>query len=129
MSTDFSFQLNLINSCLQFVANVGSWFLSGWFGRRTIYLWDTAFNFTMLILLCLCASIKQTASTNYAKACLGIIISFVYSGTLGPISYSIIAEISSVRLRALSTGVCRAAYCVAEIPMIYLASKMLNPTG
>jgi SP family general alpha glucoside:H+ symporter-like MFS transporter len=29
----------------------------------------------------------------------------------------------------LSTGVGRAAYYVAEIPMIYLASQMLNPTG
>lgn len=48
---------------------------------------------------------------------------------MGPISYTIIAETSSVRLRALSTGVGRAAYYVAEIPMIYLASKMLNPTG
>ena len=129
MSSDFSFQLNLINSCLQFVANVGSWFLSGWFGRRTIYLWGTAFNFTLLILLGLCASIKQNTSTNYAQACLGVIISFVYAGTLGPISYSIIAETSSVRLRSLSTGVGRAAYYVAEIPMIYLASRMLNPTG
>lgn len=129
MSNDFSFQLNLINSCLQFVANAGSWFLASWFGRRTIYLWGTAFNFTMLILLGICASIKQNSSTNYAQACLGVIISFVYAGTLGPISYTIIAETSSVRLRALSTGVGRAAYYVAEIPMIYLASQMLNPTG
>ncbi|KAF2681826.1 maltose permease [Lentithecium fluviatile CBS 122367] len=129
MSNDFSFQLNLINSCLQLVANFGSWFLSGWFGRRTIYLYGTAFNFTMLVLLGICATIPQNTSTNYAQACLGVIISFVYAGTLGPISYSIIAETSSVRLRALSTGVGRAAYYVAEIPMIYLASQMLNPTG
>lgn len=29
----------------------------------------------------------------------------------------------------MSTGVGRGAYYVAEIPMIYLASQMLNPTG
>ncbi|KAF2711321.1 general substrate transporter [Pleomassaria siparia CBS 279.74] len=129
MSTDFSFQLGLINSCLQFVANAGSWFLTNWFGRRTIYLWGTATNVTLLMLLGVCASIPQNNATNYAQAILGIIISFVFAGTLGPISYSIIAETSSVRLRALSTGVGRAAYYVAEIPMIYLASQMLNPTG
>jgi SP family general alpha glucoside:H+ symporter-like MFS transporter len=38
ISTDRSFQLNLINSCLQFVANAISWPLTAWFGRRTIYL-------------------------------------------------------------------------------------------
>ncbi|KAK8074095.1 hypothetical protein PG994_004994 [Apiospora phragmitis] len=104
MTPEFSFQLNLINSCLQFVANILSWPLTAWFAA-------------------------QTTATNYAQACLGIIISFVFAGTLGPISYTIIAETSSVRLRALSTGVGRAAYYVAEIPMIYLASWMLNPTG
>lgn len=81
------------------------------------------------MLLGVCASISQNDATNYAQACLGVIISFVFAGAMGPISYTIIAETSSVRLRALSTGVGRAAYYVAEIPMIYLASKLLNPTG
>jgi len=129
MSTDFSFKLNLINSCLQLIANICSWPLSGWFGRRAIYLTGTAINVTLLFLLGICASIEQNKATNYAQACLGVVISFVFAGAMGPISYSIIAETSSIRLRALSTGVGRAAYYVAEIPMIYLASRMLNPTG
>ncbi|KAJ5190911.1 uncharacterized protein N7498_009896 [Penicillium cinerascens] len=129
ISSDRSFQLNLINSCLQFVANALSWFLTAWFGRRTIYLWGTATNITLLFILGICASIPQNNSTNYTQACLGILISFVFAGTLGPISYTIISETSSVRLRPLSTGVGRAAYYIAEIPMIFLASQMLNPTG
>jgi len=124
-----AFSLNLINSCLGFVANACSWFLTAWFGRRTIYLWGTATNITFLFILGVCASVTQTKATNYAQACLGVIISFVFAGAMGPISYTIIAETSSVRLRALSTGVGRAAYYVAEIPMIYLASRLLNPTG
>ncbi|KAK6856609.1 hypothetical protein PG995_006796 [Apiospora arundinis] len=129
MSGEFAFQLNLINSCLQLVANICSWPLTAWFGRRTIYLWGTATNVTLLMLLGVCASIPQNTATNYAQAILGIVISFVFAGTLGPISYTIIAETSSVRLRALSTGVGRAAYYVAEIPMIFLATWMLNPTA
>jgi SP family general alpha glucoside:H+ symporter-like MFS transporter len=129
ISTNKSFQLNLINSCLSFVANACSWFLTTWFGRRTIYLWGTATNVVLLFILGICASVPTSNAINYTQACLGIIISFVFAGTLGPISYTIISETSSVRLRALSTGVGRAAYYVAEIPMIYLASQMLNPTG
>jgi len=129
MSQNFSFQLGLINSCLGFCANAGSWLLTNWFGRRTIYLWGTAVNIVLLMVLGICASIEQNPHTSYAQACLGVIISFVFAGAMGPISYTIIAETSSVRLRALSTGVGRAAYYVAEIPMIYLASKLLNPTG
>ena len=129
MTPDFAFQLNMINNCLQFVANALSWFLTAWFCRRTIFLWGAGVNITLLMLLGVCASIPQNHSTNYAQACLGIVISFVFAGTLGPIAYTIIAETSSIRLRALSTGVGRAAYYVAEIPMIYLASQMLNSTG
>lgn len=129
MNSSKSFMLNLVNSSLQLFANICSWPLTAWFGRRTIYLYGTATNITFLIILGICASITQNSATNYAQAVLGILISFVYAGTLGPISYTIIAETSSVRLRALSTGVGRAAYYVAEIPMIYLASQLLNPTG
>lgn len=129
MTANFAFQLGLINSCLQFVANACSWFLTAYFGRRTIYLWGTAFNVCMLFLLGICASVTQNVHTNYAQACLGVIISFVFAGAMGPIAYTIVAETSSVRLRALSTGVGRAAYYVAEIPMIYLASQMLNTEG
>lgn len=124
-----AFKLNLINSCLQFVANGLSWVLTAWFGRRTIYLYGTTVNICLLFILGICASVPQTHGTNYAQACLGVIISFVFAGTMGPISYTIISETSSVRLRALSTAVGRAAYYVAEIPMIYLSSRMLNTTG
>jgi SP family general alpha glucoside:H+ symporter-like MFS transporter len=129
ISPDKSFQLSLINSCLQFVANALSWFLIPYFGRRTIYLWGTATNIIFLFLLGIIASIPQNNATNSAPAILGIVIFFVFAGSLGPISYTIISKTSSVRLRALSTGVGRAAYYVAEIPMIYLASQMLNGTG
>ncbi|KAJ5624467.1 maltose permease [Penicillium lagena] len=129
ISTNRSFQLNLINSCLQFIANGLSLFLTGWFGRRTIYLYGTATNVALLFILGIVSSIPRTQETSYAQACLGVTISFVFAGTLGPVSYTIISETSSVRLRALSTGVGRASYYVAEIPMIYLASQMLNTTG
>jgi MFS transporter, SP family, general alpha glucoside:H+ symporter len=124
-----AFELNLINSCLGFVANAISWILTAYFGRRTIYLWGTAVNITFLMILGVVASIDQNDATNYTQAILGILISFVFAGAMGPISYTVIAETSAVRLRALTTGVGRAAYYVAEIPMIYLASKLLNPTG
>ncbi|PYH47061.1 general substrate transporter [Aspergillus saccharolyticus JOP 1030-1] len=128
-SSDRAFQLGLVNSCLQFVANGLSWFVSTYFGRRTVYLWGTATNIVLLMILGVVASIEQNNSTNIAQASLAILISFIFAGTLGPISYTIISETSSIRLRALSTAVGRAAYYVAEIPMIYLASKMLNTTG
>ena len=123
MSTSFAFQLGVINSCLGFVANVLSWVLTAYFGRRHIYLYGTAFNFACLMGLGVAASVTQNHESNYAQACLGVIISFVFALAMGPVSYTIISETSSVRLRALSTAVGRAAYYLAEIPMIYRESS------
>ncbi|KAL2799939.1 general substrate transporter [Aspergillus keveii] len=129
IASDKAFQLNLITTSLQLVANIASWFLTSWFRRRTVFLWATATNVLFLFILGIVATVPQNSKTNYAQACLGVIISFVYAGAQGPISYTIISETSSVRLRALSTAVGRSAYYVTEIPMIYLASRMLNTTG
>lgn len=119
MDTNFSFQLGLINSCLGFVANGLAFVLTAYFGRRTIYLYGTAFNVCCLVALGVAATVSPSQATNYAQACLGIIISFTYALAMGPITYTIIAETSSVRLRALSTGIGRGAYYLFEIPLIF----------
>lgn len=129
MTTDFAFALGLITSCLQLFGVACSWFLSAWFGRRTIYLLGAAINMALLFSLGIAASVHSNQASNYAQACLGVIISFVFALTLGPISYTIISETSTLRLRPLTTGVGRAAYYVAEVPLIWLSSQMLNPTG
>ena len=122
MTTDFAFALGLITSCLQVIAVACSWVLSSYFGRRTIYLYGTATNITFLFALGIAATVTQSSKAQFAQACLGVIISFTFALTLGPISYTIIAETSSVRLRPLSTAVGRAAYYIAEIPCIYRES-------
>ncbi|KAJ6014233.1 hypothetical protein N7540_008824 [Penicillium herquei] len=129
MSSGFSFKLNLITTCLQFVANACSWYFTSRFSRRGVYLGGLATNIVFLYALAIISSVPQNHHTNYAVACFGVIISVIFAGTQGPISYTIIAETSSVRLRPLSTAVGRAAYYLTEIPMIYLSSRMLNTTG
>ncbi|KAL6229110.1 major facilitator superfamily domain-containing protein [Aspergillus navahoensis] len=113
ISSNKAFQLNLITTCLQFIANAGSWGLTSWFRRRTVFLYGTGANIVFFFILGVCASVPQNHKTNYAQACLDVIISFMYAGAQGPISYTIVSETSSVRLCALSTAV----------------GRMLNTTG
>ncbi|KAL7940239.1 MFS maltose permease [Trichoderma barbatum] len=72
-------------SCLHFVANMVSHFISG-----------------------IRALIPQSHATSYAQAVLGITTSFVFAGTLGLISHTIS---SPVCLRALSTEVSTFVCC------------------
>ncbi|WVQ69778.1 uncharacterized protein L199_007998 [Kwoniella botswanensis] len=130
LGSDFAFKLSFINAGLQVFGVAASWVLGAYIGRRKLYLAGTTLNALFALLLGVLATTSaHTQGGQYGQAVLGIFISFIMGLILGPVSYTIIAETSSIRLRALTTGLGRAAYYCAEIPTIFLSSWMLNPTG
>ncbi|WWC62290.1 uncharacterized protein I303_104886 [Kwoniella dejecticola CBS 10117] len=129
MSTDTAFALGLITSALQMVFVMLSWILTTYYGRRPIYIYGTLFNVVMLIALGIAASIPESTATRNAQASFGLIVSVIFTFAAAPVSWCVIGETSSIRLRPLTTGIGRACYYIVEIPCIFLASYMLNPTG
>jgi SP family general alpha glucoside:H+ symporter-like MFS transporter len=134
VSVNTAFALGLITSALQMIFVMLSWILTTYFGRRTIYLWGSAFNTFLLIMLGVAASVPVTQGTSaatassLAQASLGLIISVLFTLGPAPASWVIIGETSAIRLRPLTTGMGRASYYIIEIPCIFLGSYMLNPT-
>jgi SP family general alpha glucoside:H+ symporter-like MFS transporter len=128
MSTTTAFALGLITSALQMIFVMFSWILTTYFGRRTIYLWGSALNTVLLVCLGIAASCGKSNAANLAQASLGLIVSVLFTLGPAPASWVIIGETSAIRLRPLTTGMGRAAYYIIEIPCIFLASYMLNPT-
>jgi SP family general alpha glucoside:H+ symporter-like MFS transporter len=134
VSTNTAFALGLITSALQMIFVMLSWILTTFFGRRTIYLWGSAFNTFLLVMLGVAASVPVTRNTaaataaSLAQASLGLVISVLFTLGPAPASWVIIGETSAIRLRPLTTGMGRASYYIIEIPCIFLGSYMLNPT-
>jgi SP family general alpha glucoside:H+ symporter-like MFS transporter len=132
MSNNTAFALGLITSALQMIFVMLSWILTTFFGRRTIYLWGSAINTILLIALGVAGSVSKSNSNsnsvNLAQASLGLIVSVLFTLGPAPASWVVIGETSAVRLRPLTTGMGRATYYIVEIPCIFLASYMLNPT-
>jgi len=106
-----------------------SWILTSYFGRRPIYLWGSAVNTLLLFCLGVAGSVGRSTAANLAQASLGLIVSVLFTLGPAPASWVIIGETSAIRLRPLTTGIGRASYYIVEIPCIFLASYMLNPTG
>lgn len=106
-----------------------SWILTTYLGRRTIYVWGSAFNTFLLVCLGIAASFGNSNASSLAQASLGLIVSVLFCLGPAPASWVIIGETSSIRLRPLTTGVGRGCYYAVNIPCIYLASYMLNETG
>ena len=104
-----------------------SWILTTYLGRRTIYLWGSAFNCALLVALGIAASVGGGHAASLAQASLGLIVSVLFCLGPAPASWVIIGETSSIRLRPLTTGVGRGSYYLVNIPCIFLASYMLNP--
>lgn len=119
MTTNFAFALGLITSALQMIFVMLSWILTTYFGRRPIYIYGTLFNVVMLFALGIAASIGDSKSASYAQACFGLIVSVAFTFAAAPVSWCIIAETSSIRLRPLTTGIGRASYYIIEIPCIF----------
>ncbi|ORY34545.1 putative maltose porter [Naematelia encephala] len=129
MSVNTAFALGLITSALQMIFVMLSWILTTYFGRRTIYLWGTGFNIVMLVALGIAASVNTSKASQYAQASFGLIVSVMFTFAAAPASWVVIGETSAIRLRPLTTGIGRATYYIIEIPCIFLASYMLNPTS
>jgi len=129
MSDNTALGLGLITSALQMIFVMLSWILTTYLGRRTIYVWGTLINTIFLVALGIAGSVASSPAENNAVAALGLIISVLFTLGPAPASWVIIGETSAIRLRPLTTGIGRATYYIVEIPCIFLASYMLNPTG
>ena len=129
MGTDTAFALGLITSALQMIFVMLSWIMTTYFGRRPLYVWGTFFNVVMLFALGIAASVGKSTAASNAQASFGLIVSVLFTFTAAPVSWVIIGETSAVRLRPMTTGIGRATYYIIEIPCIFLASYMLNPTS
>ena len=127
-SVNTAFALGLITSALQMIFVMLSWILTTYLGRRTIYVWGTLINTIFLVALGIAGSVATSTAENNAVAALGLIISVGFTFGPAPASWVIIGETSAIRLRPLTTGMGRATYYIVEIPCIFLASYMLNPT-
>lgn len=131
-----AFDLSLGMYGMAILGGMISWFLMPHVGRRTLYLWGCAL---MLLLLLIGGAVGCVpdapgggGSPAWVSWVLGsgiIAFTFVYDTTVGPVCYSLVAEIPSSRLRVKTVVLARVAYNLVGIVSNVLMPKMLNPTA
>jgi SP family general alpha glucoside:H+ symporter-like MFS transporter len=130
LATTNAFDLNMAQYALGAIGTLASWFLVRWAGRRTLYVWGLVVMFIFLLIIGF-VGIEPTSnkSASWAIGSILLAYTFVYDLTIGPVCYSLVAEISSTRLRAKSIVLARNFYNISCIINNIITPRMLNPTA
>jgi SP family general alpha glucoside:H+ symporter-like MFS transporter len=128
MDASNSFSLSMGQYALGIVGTAGSWFLMSRVGRRTIHFSGLCTQFLLLIIVG-CLSFAHTNGSVWAIGALLIVFTFVYDFTVGPVTYSLISELSSTRLKAKTIVLARAAYNASNIFVNVMTNYQLSATA
>lgn len=128
ISTDTSYAIGLGGTGIAFCGTVISWFFLPVFGRRSIFLTGFSVLVAALWIIGILACVPQSTGIKYVQASLCLVWLGAYSMTVGPIVYTIVAEIGSTRLRTKTVVLGRSTYYVGNIIGQVLEPYMMNPT-
>ncbi|KAI1487629.1 general substrate transporter [Biscogniauxia mediterranea] len=125
MDASNSFSLSMGQYALGMVGTAGSWFLMSRVGRRTIHFSGLCCQLLLLIIVGSLAFAGTNGSVWGIGAML-IVFTFVYDFTVGPVTYSLISELSSTRLKAKTIVLARAAYNASNIFVNVMTNYQLS---
>lgn len=129
LAENHAFDMSIGQFSLGVLGTVSSWFAMTWFGRRTLYLYGSAFLCLLLIIIGCLGTRQNEASADWAIGSMLLIFTFVYDFTVGPVCYSLVAELSSTRLKAKTIVLSRNLYNIGGIIVNVITNYQLTPTA
>lgn len=128
LALDDVYKLNLGTTAIAFTGTFCSWFLLHRFGRRTIYVTGYFILVVLLLVIGILAFPAENSGTvKWVQAGFTICWVGTYALTIGPLAFTIVAEISATNLRAQSIALARNAYNLASLLSNIVEPYLINP--
>ncbi|KAK3400986.1 hypothetical protein B0T20DRAFT_390840 [Sordaria brevicollis] len=124
MDSSKALAMNIALPCAGIVGTIASWWLMQKMGRRSIYFWGLV-AMALVLTGCGLATLAKNSAAGYAAGGILIVYTGIYDLTIGPICYSIVGEIASVRLRTQTISLARGLYLTFNLFNMFLTPKML----
>jgi SP family general alpha glucoside:H+ symporter-like MFS transporter len=123
-----AFSMSLGQYSLGAVGVFMAWFLMGRAGRRTLYIWGQVIMCCLLLIIGFIGIAPgENTGAQWGIGAMLLLFTAVYNSTVGPVCYSLVAEMPSTRLRQKTVVLARNFYNVASIIGNILTPRMLNP--
>jgi SP family general alpha glucoside:H+ symporter-like MFS transporter len=122
-----SYGIGLGGTGLAFMGTCISWLFINIWGRCLIFLVGVSILVVALYIIAILACVPQSTGIKYVQASLCLVWLGAYSMTVGPIVYTIVAEIGATRLRTKTVVLGRSTYYVGNIVRQVLEPYMMNP--
>lgn len=127
LTKENSFNMSLGQYAMGAVGTIGSWFLMIHFGRRTLYLAGLAIMTSLLLIIGFCGiAPASNIGASWAIGSMLLIYTFVYDITVGPVCYSLVAEIPATRVKIKTVVLARNFYNMASIINNALMPQMIG---
>lgn len=130
LSTDQAFDMSLGMTSVQLVCALCTAFMLRFYGRRSIFtLGITALCALQLIVGCLDLAPNYTTNHSFAWGQISLLIigTAIYNLSIGPICYSILTEVPSIKLRSKTVGVAIAVDALCGIVTGIVLPYLINP--
>ncbi|KAI5293911.1 hypothetical protein KEM52_005028 [Ascosphaera acerosa] len=128
MSVEEAYNIGLVATAVTFLGTIVSWFLMRAFGRRTIYLSGFVAMCACLIVIGAVATHEDsTGGAKWIKSAFSIIWLLSFSLSVGPVGWTVPAEVGSTRLRSKTICLARISYYLTIIPSSVIEQYMMSP--
>lgn len=130
MASGDAYKMSLGGTAIAFIGTVISWFLMRGYGRRSIYLGGC----TMMAIALFLIGILQVPANKgngvvvWVQSALCIVWLFSFSLSVGPVGWTIPAEVSSTRLRSQTIVLARNTYYITQVVANVVEPYLINPT-
>jgi SP family general alpha glucoside:H+ symporter-like MFS transporter len=126
MSTVTAFNLNIVVTSMNLVGCMIEMFLITRIGRRPLILGGLMILGLMLTLIGIFGSIKENQHTLQGIGACCAVINLVYHASVGPLTYTVAAEVPASRLRVRSVAWGRAFYSINYNATAQLTPRMVS---
>ncbi|GAA6008278.1 hypothetical protein JCM10207_000064 [Rhodosporidiobolus poonsookiae] len=126
LATSNAFNMSIAQYALGMVGTICSWLLMSRFGRRPLYFYGLVILALMLMIIGGLGCTPEDSSASWGVGAMLLVYTAVYDATIGPVCYTLVAEISSTRLRAKTVVIARIAYNLVAIVNGVIMPQFLN---